>query len=87
MGSDSVQGAGAPTMFQAIRRISSGLTDSYAGEGAFERTIRQSFLGMIYIFLKAKYLFFILTETEHICIESNWLKAEGNSTRSVNGQN
>ncbi|XP_062091797.1 probable aspartyl aminopeptidase [Humulus lupulus] len=44
VGSDSVQGAGAPTMFQAIRRISSGLTDSYAGEGAFERTIRQSFL-------------------------------------------
>ncbi|KAM6600594.1 hypothetical protein CsatA_020203 [Cannabis sativa] len=44
VGSDSVQGAGAPTMFQAIRRISSGLTDSYASEGAFERTIRQSFL-------------------------------------------
>ncbi|PON71178.1 Peptidase M [Parasponia andersonii] len=51
VGSGSVQGAGAPTMFQAIRRISSGLTDSYAGEGTFERAIRQSFLGMAYFFL------------------------------------
>ncbi|EXB36961.1 Aspartyl aminopeptidase [Morus notabilis] len=44
VGSGSVQGAGAPTMFQAIRRISSCLADKYAGEGAYERAIRQSFL-------------------------------------------
>ncbi|KAF7820370.1 putative aspartyl aminopeptidase [Senna tora] len=44
VGSGSVQGAGAPTMFQAMKRIVSGLTDSYVGEGSFERTIRQSFL-------------------------------------------
>ncbi|GMN64622.1 hypothetical protein TIFTF001_033677 [Ficus carica] len=46
VGSGSVQGAGAPTMFQAIRRISSCLADKYAGEGAYERAIRQSFLDM-----------------------------------------
>ncbi|XP_054806925.1 probable aspartyl aminopeptidase [Prosopis cineraria] len=44
VGSGSVQGAGAPTMFQAMRRITSGLTDSHVGEGSFERSIRQSFL-------------------------------------------
>lgn len=44
VGSDSVQGAGAPTMFQAMRRIVSDLANSYVGEGSFERTIRQSFL-------------------------------------------
>ncbi|KAK4279529.1 hypothetical protein QN277_011299 [Acacia crassicarpa] len=44
VGSGSVQGAGAPTMFQAMRRIISSLTDSYVGEGSFERSIRQSFL-------------------------------------------
>lgn len=47
MGSGSIQGAGAPTMFQAMRRIVSCLADKYVGEGAFERAIRQSFLGMI----------------------------------------
>ncbi|XP_073223901.1 probable aspartyl aminopeptidase isoform X1 [Cicer arietinum] len=44
VGSDSAQGAGAPTMFQAMRRIVASLADSYIGEGSFERTIRQSFL-------------------------------------------
>ncbi|KAI4347903.1 hypothetical protein L6164_008678 [Bauhinia variegata] len=44
VGSGSVQGAGAPTMFQAIRRIVSGLANNNVGEGSFERTIRQSFL-------------------------------------------
>ncbi|KAG6680383.1 hypothetical protein I3842_13G038800 [Carya illinoinensis] len=44
VGSDSVQGAGAPTMFQAMRRIVSCLVNKYVGEGAFERAIRHSFL-------------------------------------------
>ncbi|KAK3015037.1 hypothetical protein RJ639_005562 [Escallonia herrerae] len=44
VGSDSVQGAGAPTMFQAMRRIVDCLTRQYVGEGAFDRAIRQSFL-------------------------------------------
>ncbi|XP_062174180.1 probable aspartyl aminopeptidase isoform X1 [Alnus glutinosa] len=44
VGSDSVQGAGAPTMFQAMRRIVSCLVNEYVGEGAFERAIRHSFL-------------------------------------------
>ncbi|XP_028553346.1 probable aspartyl aminopeptidase isoform X2 [Dendrobium catenatum] len=44
VGSNSVQGAGAPTMFQAMRRIVSCLTSDHIGEGAFERTIRTSFL-------------------------------------------
>ncbi|KAK2403979.1 putative aspartyl aminopeptidase [Trifolium repens] len=44
VGSDSAQGAGAPTMFQAMRRIVAGLANNYVGEGTFERTIRQSFL-------------------------------------------
>lgn len=34
-------------MFQAIRRMTSCLADKYASEGAYERAIRQSFLGMI----------------------------------------
>ncbi|KHG01889.1 Aspartyl aminopeptidase [Gossypium arboreum] len=45
VGSDSYQGAGAPTMFQAMRRIAGSLANSYAGESAFDRAIRQSFLG------------------------------------------
>ncbi|KAF3434485.1 hypothetical protein FNV43_RR25588 [Rhamnella rubrinervis] len=44
VGSGSVQGAGAPTMFQAMRRIVSCLAERYIGESAFERAIRQSFL-------------------------------------------
>ncbi|KAF8403267.1 hypothetical protein HHK36_011368 [Tetracentron sinense] len=44
VGSNSVQGAGAPTMFQAMRRIVDCLAQEYVGEGAFERSIRQSFL-------------------------------------------
>ncbi|KAE8645955.1 hypothetical protein Csa_018224 [Cucumis sativus] len=44
VGSGSIQGAGAPTMFQAMRRIASGLAQGYVGEGAFERAFRQSFL-------------------------------------------
>ena len=34
-------------MFQAMRRIISCLVHEYVGEGAFERAIRQSFLGML----------------------------------------
>ncbi|CAK9136618.1 unnamed protein product [Ilex paraguariensis] len=49
VGSDSYQGAGAPTMFQAMRRITGCLAHHYVGEGAFERAIRQSFLGMPYV--------------------------------------
>ncbi|OMO69157.1 Peptidase M18 [Corchorus capsularis] len=44
VGSDSYQGAGAPTMFQAMRRIVGSLANSYVGESAFDRAIRQSFL-------------------------------------------
>ncbi|KAG4919377.1 hypothetical protein JHK85_057658 [Glycine max] len=44
VGSGSVQGAGAPTMFQAMRRIVGDLANNYVSEGSFERTIRQSFL-------------------------------------------
>nr|XP_011457668.1 PREDICTED: probable aspartyl aminopeptidase [Fragaria vesca subsp. vesca] len=44
VGSGSIQGAGAPTMFQAMRRIISCLAEKYVGEGSFERAIRQSFL-------------------------------------------
>ncbi|CAI8604066.1 unnamed protein product [Vicia faba] len=44
VGSDSAQGAGAPTMFQAMRRIVASLANNNVGEGSFERTIRQSFL-------------------------------------------
>ncbi|ESW15798.1 hypothetical protein PHAVU_007G103100 [Phaseolus vulgaris] len=44
VGSGSIQGAGAPTMFQAMRRIVGDLANNYVGEGSFERTIRQSFL-------------------------------------------
>lgn len=44
VGSNSIQGAGAPTMFQAMRRIVSCLADENVGEGAIDRAIRQSFL-------------------------------------------
>ncbi|GKV39766.1 hypothetical protein SLEP1_g47486 [Rubroshorea leprosula] len=44
VGSDSFQGAGAPTMFQAMRRIIGSLSHQYIGESAFDRAIRQSFL-------------------------------------------
>ncbi|KAK6933537.1 Peptidase M18 [Dillenia turbinata] len=44
VGSNSVQGAGAPTMFQAMRRIVDCLAHEPAGEGAYQRAIRQSFL-------------------------------------------
>ncbi|GMP22286.1 hypothetical protein CsSME_00000370 [Camellia sinensis var. sinensis] len=44
VGSNSIQGAGAPTMFQAMRRIVGCLAHEYVGEGAYERAIRQSFL-------------------------------------------
>ncbi|XP_021758290.1 probable aspartyl aminopeptidase isoform X1 [Chenopodium quinoa] len=44
VGSDSIQGAGAPTMFQAMRRIVSCLAHENVGEGTVERAIRQSFL-------------------------------------------
>ncbi|XP_047323611.1 probable aspartyl aminopeptidase [Impatiens glandulifera] len=45
VGSNSPQGAGAPTMFQAMRRIVGCLASyEHAGEGALERTIHRSFL-------------------------------------------
>ncbi|KAM5550666.1 putative aspartyl aminopeptidase [Rosa sericea] len=44
VGSGSIQGAGAPTMFQAMRRIISCLAEKYVGECSFERAVRQSFL-------------------------------------------
>ncbi|XP_028241223.1 probable aspartyl aminopeptidase [Glycine soja] len=44
VGSGSVQGAGAPTMFQAMRRIVGDFANNYVGEGSFACTIRQSFL-------------------------------------------
>ncbi|XP_078169543.1 Zn-dependent exopeptidases superfamily protein isoform X3 [Carex rostrata] len=44
VGSNSMQGAGAPTMFQAMRRIVDNLVHQSMGEAAFERAIRSSFL-------------------------------------------
>ncbi|MQL96281.1 hypothetical protein Taro_028956 [Colocasia esculenta] len=44
VGSDSVQGAGAPTMFQAMRRIVDCLSKGQRSENIFERAIRESFL-------------------------------------------
>lgn len=42
-----MQGAGAPTMFQAMRRIVDNLVHQSMGEAAFERAIRASFLGTV----------------------------------------
>ncbi|XP_019232554.1 PREDICTED: probable aspartyl aminopeptidase isoform X2 [Nicotiana attenuata] len=44
VGSDSYQGAGAPTMFEAMRRITDCLSHQSAGESDFARAIRHSFL-------------------------------------------
>ncbi|KAJ8900109.1 hypothetical protein K2173_024225 [Erythroxylum novogranatense] len=44
VGSGSVQGAGAPTMFEAMRRIIRCLGHNKVEEGATERAIQQSFL-------------------------------------------
>uniref|UniRef100_A0A3Q7IPG6 aspartyl aminopeptidase n=1 Tax=Solanum lycopersicum TaxID=4081 RepID=A0A3Q7IPG6_SOLLC len=44
VGSDSCQGAGAPTMFEAMRRITDCLSHQSAGETDFARAIRHSFL-------------------------------------------
>uniref|UniRef100_A0ACD6ASB8 Uncharacterized protein n=1 Tax=Avena sativa TaxID=4498 RepID=A0ACD6ASB8_AVESA len=44
VGSDSMQGAGAPTMFHAMRRIVDSLMHQSMGEGALERAITSSFL-------------------------------------------
>ncbi|KAG2603517.1 hypothetical protein PVAP13_5KG776400 [Panicum virgatum] len=44
VGSDSMQGAGASTMFQAMRRIVDSLMHQSMGEGALERAIHSSFL-------------------------------------------
>ncbi|KAI4384080.1 hypothetical protein MLD38_009847 [Melastoma candidum] len=44
VGSDSFQGAGAPTMFQAMRRIIHSLARRNVDEDAVERAIRKSFL-------------------------------------------
>ena len=48
VGSDSPQGAGAPTMFQAIRRIVDSLSNGRSSENTYERAIRHSFLGMLF---------------------------------------
>ncbi|MCO5601839.1 hypothetical protein L7F22_055964 [Adiantum nelumboides] len=44
VGSDSAQGAGSPTMFQAISRISNFFSNTSVQEGLVERSIRRSFL-------------------------------------------
>ncbi|XP_057850882.1 probable aspartyl aminopeptidase isoform X3 [Cryptomeria japonica] len=44
VGSNSAYGAGAPTMFQAMKRITKCLTHGSTGEGVVERAIQQSFL-------------------------------------------
>lgn len=44
VGSNSAYGAGAPTMFQAMKRITKCLTRESTGEGLVERAIQQSFL-------------------------------------------
>lgn len=44
VGSDSAQGAGSPTMFQAINRISKLFSGSSLHEGIVERSIKRSFL-------------------------------------------
>ncbi|XP_031109289.1 probable aspartyl aminopeptidase [Ipomoea triloba] len=44
VGSDSYQGAGAPTMFEAMRRITYCLGHQSVGESIFARSIRHSFL-------------------------------------------
>ncbi|KAI3892878.1 hypothetical protein MKW92_026616 [Papaver armeniacum] len=44
VGSNSAQGAGAPTMFQAMKRIVGCLGNECAREGVFERALHQSFL-------------------------------------------
>ncbi|XP_076946982.1 putative aspartyl aminopeptidase [Bidens hawaiensis] len=44
VGSDSMQGAGAPTMFQAMKRIIDSLGNQYIRESIVERAIRRSFL-------------------------------------------
>ncbi|KAJ7556735.1 hypothetical protein O6H91_05G096000 [Diphasiastrum complanatum] len=44
VGSESAQGAGSPTMFQAMKRITRWLARDVSTEGIVERTIRKSFL-------------------------------------------
>ncbi|XP_052167366.1 probable aspartyl aminopeptidase [Oryza glaberrima] len=44
VGSNSMQGAGAPTMFHAMRRIVDSLMHQSMGEGALDRAINSSFL-------------------------------------------
>ncbi|KAF7026395.1 hypothetical protein CFC21_038505 [Triticum aestivum] len=44
VGSNSMQGAGAPTIFQAMRRIVDSLMHQSMGEGALERALTSSFL-------------------------------------------
>ena len=61
MGSGSIQGAGAPTMFQAMRRIASDIAQGHVGEGVFERAFRQSFLGTFQFEYKKDQLLILLT--------------------------
>ncbi|KAK4480416.1 hypothetical protein RD792_013489 [Penstemon davidsonii] len=44
VGSDSYQGAGAPTIFEAMRRVIASLGQQSVGECSFARAIRHSFL-------------------------------------------
>lgn len=44
VGSNSCQGAGAPTMFEAMRRVTDCLGQNSVGENTFARAIRHSFL-------------------------------------------
>ncbi|KAH9317003.1 hypothetical protein KI387_018772, partial [Taxus chinensis] len=44
VGSNSAYGAGAPTMFQAMQRITKCLTHGFPEEGVVERAIQKSFL-------------------------------------------
>lgn len=53
-----MQGAGAPTIFQAMRRIVDCLAQERFREGSFERALRSSFLGillLIFFCLKIEY--------------------------------
>ncbi|KAL8551777.1 hypothetical protein ACS0TY_000732 [Phlomoides rotata] len=58
VGSDSYQGASAPTMFEAMRRIISCLGQQSVGECGFARAIRHSFLGTLSV--AGAYIFFLI---------------------------
>ncbi|RZC76580.1 hypothetical protein C5167_000723 [Papaver somniferum] len=47
VGSNSAQGAGAPTLFQAMRRMVCFLGNECAREGVLERALHRSFLDTV----------------------------------------